>query len=335
MFVSSLGEGVERVVGSLAYFMGQADPYFGSYRELQRNALPCLSPDEVPLFSAQQYGQPGFLYEPFTEDTFLGWIQGRRLLSNEPVWVPGQLVEMVYLMHPHEGVIGYSASGGLSCHVDRTNALYHAITELIERDAVNLRWYLGVPPEEILFDRSSDDPRLQALLDDLPGMAGSQRFFQHSVDFRDVPVVTVIQLDPWMRSFSYNAGGGVDLDIDQAIYGALVEFGQSERTVRMSTMTPERAVSISVDRMFGVDPDISLEQMTLYVQAIGYYGHRANQAKMSWYLTDNPTVPLSDLAKVERGAAWPAPKKRSPTPSGSSRATACSGSRPTGRSNQT
>lgn len=297
MFVSTLGEGVERVLGSLAFLLGRADPVFGSCRQLTDAGMRCLSPAELPLFSEQQYSTPGFLYEPYVEDTFLGWIEGERLLSGERVWVPAQLVEMVYLLHPAEGYIGYSASGGLSCHVSREQAIYHGVVELMERDAVNLRWYLSIPPQEITFDRNSDDPRLQALLDDLVGIPGGQRWLQHSIDIPEVPVVTVVEIDPWMRKFAYNAGGGADIDIDAAIYSALAEFGQSERTVKMSAMSPERAVSMSVARMFDIEPDATADDLTLYVQAIGYYGHRSNQHKLDWYLSDNEPVALSELAK--------------------------------------
>lgn len=301
MFVSTLGEGVERVLGSLAFLLGRADPVFGTYEQLTATGMRCLSPAEVPLFSDEQYGQPGFMYEPFTGETFLGWIEGHRLLTGEPVWVPAQLVEMVYLLHPAEGFIGYSASGGLSCHVSRENALYHGITELMERDAVNLRWYLSIPPQEIEIDRISHEPRLQMLLDDMVGMPNQLRWLQHSIDIVEVPVVTVIEIDPWMHRFAYNAGGGADIDIDSAIYSALVEFGQSERTVKMSAMTPKRAVSESVARMFDIDADATADKLTLYVQAIGYYGHRSNQAKLDWYLNENEPVCLSSLATGPKG----------------------------------
>jgi ribosomal protein S12 methylthiotransferase accessory factor len=301
MFVSTLGEGVERVLGSLAFLMGRADPTFGTWRELTEAGLRCLAPAEVPLFAEAQYAQPGFMYEPYREDTWLAWIQGKRLLSGEPIWVPAQLVNMVHLLHPAEGFIGYAASGGLSCHVSREEALLHGITELMERDAVNLRWYLSIAPEEIVLDRPSHDPRLQALIDDLGGMPGERHWLHHSIDIPEVPVVTVIEIAPWMRRFAYNAGGGVDIDVDGAMLGALTEFGQSERTIRMSAMTPDRAVSESVYRMFDIADDACADDLTLYVQAIGFYGHRSNRDKLDWYLHGNPKLGMSELPSGPSG----------------------------------
>src|SRR5437870_4076150 len=59
---------------------------------------------------------------------------------------------------------------------------------------------------------------------------------------------------------------------------------------------------MSVERMFAIDPDATAAEPSLYVQAIGYYGHRANQPKLEWYLRDNATVRLSELPKDPPGS---------------------------------
>jgi ribosomal protein S12 methylthiotransferase accessory factor len=295
MLVSSVGEGVERVVGSLALMMGNADQVFGTFKDMGARGLRCLSPEELPLFAAEQYADPEFFFEPYTEDSPLTWIEGERLLSGERVWLPAQLVEMLHLMHPDETAIGYSASGGLSCHVDRPHALFHGITELFERDAVNLRWYCGIQPEEIIIDRPPRSFQVRRLVEALEAFPDPVRHFQHSLDFPEVPVITTIQIASWVRSYAYSAGGGVDIDTERALQKAVTEFGQTERTLRMAILAPRRRVSAAVDQMFAIEPDAAMDKMSTFVQVIGYYGHRANHAKLDWYINGNPQVPLSEL----------------------------------------
>jgi ribosomal protein S12 methylthiotransferase accessory factor len=303
MFASSLGEAVERVVGSLAIHLGRADQILGTARDLERQGMRPLLPEEMPLFSAEQYATPGFLYAPFTEDTRLSWMEGRRLRSGEAVWVPAQLVEMLHVFHPEEAMIGYSVSGGLSCHVSEEDALFHGITEVIERDQVNLCWYSRITPSQLVVDREPDDPRLRVLLEDVAALPGDVRFYSHSVDFPEVPVVTAVQMDDWLKRLAWNGGGGVGIDGEAALYGAISEFCQAERTMRMSVLAPERSVSEAVAAMFDIAEHADAEQMTLFFQAIGYYGHRVNQHKLDWYIRDNPTAGLSELPLCRPGTA--------------------------------
>jgi ribosomal protein S12 methylthiotransferase accessory factor len=295
MFASSLGEAIERVVGSLAIYLGKSDQILGTARDLQAQSMRTLTPEEMPLFSAEQYATPGFLYAPFTDDTRLSWVEGRRMRSGESIWVPAQLVEMLHVFHPDEAVIGYSVSGGLSCHISEDDALFHGLTEVIERDQVNLCWYCRIPPAELVVDSMPDDPRLRTLLEDVAALPGDVRFYSHSIDFPEVPVVTAVQMDDWLKRLAWNAGGGVGIDGEAALYGAISEFCQAERTMRMSVLAPERSVSQAVASMFDIAEDADASQMTLFFQAIGFYGHAVNRPKLDWYIHGNPTVSLSEL----------------------------------------
>jgi ribosomal protein S12 methylthiotransferase accessory factor len=294
-WLSTLGEGVERALGALVNLYGP-DQLYGTRRELIERGFACLAPQDCPLFADEQYDDAAFYYQRFTDDSVLTWLPGHRLRSAEPILVPAQLIDLLHLGPPNEAQIGYGHSGGLSCHIDREHALFHGITELFERDAVNLRWYCGIPPEEIDLD-VINRPDLRRLAHDLDRQPGRMRYLQHALDIPEIPVVTTVRYDDWLNSFAYTAGGGVDTDIEVAIVKALTEFGQSERTIKLALMSPERAVSRAVDEMFGIAPDSRLELLTLFVQVIGYYGHRANRSKFDWYLNENPVRPLSELPR--------------------------------------
>jgi ribosomal protein S12 methylthiotransferase accessory factor len=298
MFVSSLGETVERVLGSLHYFGTIDEHVYGTYRELTARGLRCLSPTEMPLFSPEQHAEPGFLFEPFTEDSMLGWIEGQRLLSGEKIWVPGQLVELVYSRRADEAIIGYAVSGGLSSHVSREQALFHGITELIERDAVNLRWYCGLAPERVVLDRPLERPELMKLLRNASDLPGEVVMYNHAVDIPEVPVITAIEVDPWLNRYSYYSGGGADTDIEVALTKALTEFGQSERMIRMSLTAPDSSFARTVSRQFEMGADDDVSKIDLFFKVVSFYGYKANVGRLDWYLKGGGEVALSDLPVV-------------------------------------
>jgi YcaO-like protein with predicted kinase domain len=81
----------------------------------------------------------------FTSQRPIPWILGRDLLSDEPVWVPFELV------HANATIPAVPGSGcflpstnGLASGNNLTEAILHAVYEVIERDAMTL-WELATP----------------------------------------------------------------------------------------------------------------------------------------------------------------------------------------------
>lgn len=192
-------------------------------------------------------------------------------------------------------MIGYSVSGGLSNHIDKTHALFHGITEVIERDAVNVHWYANIPPARIVIDRPIKSLALQRILDHVESMPGEITLYYHMIDMPEVPVITAIQQADWLMQYSYYAGGGADNDTEAALLKALNEFAQSERTIKVAQFAPERMFATGAGRIFDMDPDDPIENITLFFKVISYYGHSKNLRKLDWYLNDGPEMPLSEL----------------------------------------
>lgn len=73
------------------------------------------------------------------DDLAMLWIEGRDLLSAEPVWLPYELVSTNYTlpMPPGSGCFGANTNG-LAAGNSLAEAIVHAICELIERDATTL-----------------------------------------------------------------------------------------------------------------------------------------------------------------------------------------------------
>src|SRR5262249_1842681 len=178
-FTSTLGELIERVWGSLYFLEKSHESIYGTYRALTEQGYRCLGPQDLPLFAPEQFDDPDMLFDRFTEDSYLGWIEGKRMFSGEKVWLPAQLILLYYQIMRDEAVIGFSTTGGLATHISEREALYHGIVELFERDAVNVSWYARMPPAAIELDRPLRNAALRNLLGTAQGLAGSMTFYAH------------------------------------------------------------------------------------------------------------------------------------------------------------
>lgn len=305
-YVSSMGEGVERVLGSLAFLDWGDSIRFGSYDELTTQGLRCLAPEEAPIFAAHQYADPHFPFDRWEHDTPLGWIPGQRLYSGEEILVPAQLVLFVYYRMPEEPRIGLAPSGGLSSHINRDKALLHAVLELIERDAVNLRWHCKIPLDRIRVDTTPRDPQLRSALEHLDDLIGQPTFYVQNLDFPTVPVLTAIQFDEWLTRQAYNAGGGVGTTLDLALRSALAEYCQSERSIRICQLARNWRFVESFTSLFGIEEDATAKDFARYIQAITYYGYPRQREATRWFFEDGDEVCLSELyAQVDKGGDDP------------------------------
>ena len=301
-FISAMGEAVERGVGMLEFF--HLDSIRGTFEQLTRQGYHCLSPNEMPLFSADQYEQPHFMYRPFGENTVLTWILGRRLLSHQEIWVPAQLVALYFNPHPDEEKIGYSTSGGLTCHVSYERAVLHGVCELIERDAINLCWYLDIPPKHVQITKVPSNGTLNATWEAMRELPKDFYVLYHSLDMPEIPVITVITIDSWFNRLSFNAGGGAAIDGQEALLKALNEYGQSEASTRMALFAPRRPMGTNVRLMCDADPNASKEAINQFIQAVGYYGYPQNHDKLTSYLRDGADIALTALPNVS--GSWSA-----------------------------
>ena len=295
-FASTLGELVERVLGCLQGLAAAAgSSRFGTCRDLRSDGLACTGPDVVSLFAPEQYEDRARLFDPFTDDSVLRWIEGRRLFSGGPIWVPAQLVLLHYERDPREAVIGYSSSGGLACHGTPREARYRAITELFERDAMNVSWYCRIPPRRIDFDRAPRQHALRRLLHAADGLPTTLRFHMIPLDTPELPTVTVMSIDPWLRRYAYCVGSAADLDADAAVLAALTEYGQSERNLRLAVAAPDWSFARALRQTFDVGPDADPRELDAFFKVLPYYGHANNVEKVRWYAEGMGAVRLSEL----------------------------------------
>ena len=195
---------------------------------------------------------------PPRSDRPFAWIQGDDLLQDQPCWVPLESVSTNYV-GPANGRSASSfvqSSNGLAGGNEMLEAICHALTELIERDAVH---YAGDAMRRFDTGRridieSIDHPGCCAVLDKLARAGVAVAAFDLSSDL-GVPVYgcSIVDADDtvsWRALPPFN-GYGCHLDPGIAMLRALTEAVQSRLTYISGTRDD---IALSQYRM-GVNPN--------------------------------------------------------------------------------
>jgi ribosomal protein S12 methylthiotransferase accessory factor len=109
---------------------------------------PPVEPGRWVLFHPQQYAQPGFPFQPFTDESLCRWVCFREAGSGAPWWVPE---DMAFLDGPagHAHALAPSISTGLSSgRAAGGEVLLRGLEEVLERDALTGAWMQSYPLEE-------------------------------------------------------------------------------------------------------------------------------------------------------------------------------------------
>jgi len=130
---------------------------FASFEEL-RWTHPVVDVDRLPRLSTGS----------FNPNSPILWIEGQDLLNGGPKWVPFEMVHLNFTvpMAPGHGAF-LAGSNGLASGNHKVEAISHAVTELVERDATTL-WRLQDPASQAAtrIDLDSiDDPVCRSLID--------------------------------------------------------------------------------------------------------------------------------------------------------------------------
>lgn len=133
---AALGEVAERYSAS---WLPEGLP-LATAREL---GPPAVDPAGFALFHPRQHARAGFPFKAFTAETRVRWAPALALPSNEPAYVPAQLVYLRWRSPEDAGeeAIAYSTSNGTACAATFEEAVLSGLLELIERDAFMLTWY--------------------------------------------------------------------------------------------------------------------------------------------------------------------------------------------------
>jgi ribosomal protein S12 methylthiotransferase accessory factor len=195
-------------------------------------------------------------------------------------------VLLYYKHHPDEARIGYPTTGGLAFHPQPRQALLHSLLEVIERDAVNTRWYGQVPPRRVIVD--------------LPALASEAGFgwptrwstpdipeveiYLNDTDL-PVPVFTALAVDRSRTRRALLGGGGADLVRLRALLQALFELGQTRTSLKYYQSIGLKSIRA----------DSTVSEMTDFFDSAIYYGYAENLHHLDWYRETSETIDWTDV----------------------------------------
>lgn len=156
-------EGLERYCGMFA--RGKRTVINESYRNLSDRAL---NPFDVGVYSAEQYAQPDFPFQPFDPNRPISWVWGYSLLQERPILVPEQLA--YYNMGGGRSFVNEGSNG---CALGGTleEAILYGILEVVERDSLLMTWYARMPVPR-LDPFSADNKELELMVHRVQAVAG-------------------------------------------------------------------------------------------------------------------------------------------------------------------
>lgn len=191
-----------------------------STKELADRHILHVSPGALPLPKA---GAPGFSH--FDEGVPLSWVPAWCLLDRAPILVPRTLTHLLEVADTRQLFIDNRPNGSASGNT-LTEAILHAIYELIERDAFCLFAYHALPAREI--EPADLSPKSAAVYAQFAEAGIEIRLRDYTSDL-GVPVFHACAFDPkggtW-RGPVHAFGGGCHLDARIAAERALFELVQ-------------------------------------------------------------------------------------------------------------
>lgn len=227
--LSAIMEAIERVCGESI-----PDPdkriLRAPFAELRKCAVPVVNPEALGLPFDTNY----------TPDRVIRWTLGYDLMRDEHLWVPVDFV----VTPAEEGVCSGVETNGLASGNTITEAVVHALYELIERDALALDLFCE------LYAEATDPQAAQVRIIDPAGLPKDTRLWIDQLIDKDiqvvvqdlsgdlrVPVFGVCLIDPWFPGNEGSpmlfGGYGCDLSPRRAVFRAVTEAVQSHSIISL------------------------------------------------------------------------------------------------------
>lgn len=140
---AALGEAMERYCEALL----PGTLRRASFRQLTRQGVVAVAPEELRFYSRAQYAEPGFPFTPFTDDLAVLWVPALELGTGAPVMLPASFVFSDYFTGPtaREPVTNFPSNAGCATAPTLEASRRTALEEVIERHAVQTAWLSGAP----------------------------------------------------------------------------------------------------------------------------------------------------------------------------------------------
>ncbi len=228
--LSALGESVERYGAGC---WDSSEIVYARRGELDGEAL---DPRRLVLYRPDQI--EGLPYVPYREESVLGWVPARSLVSGRRVFVPALAVFLGYeIRSPHEYLFPVT-SNGLAAGPTLRDAVLAAACEVIERDALMIAWLNQLPGERLEPQSHRDRDVLELC----------EAYARRGVDLElyrlptDHPCQVCMALGVQVAEGDGPAvvvGLGADLDLHLAARKALLEVAQIRPPLRRRLRQPD------------------------------------------------------------------------------------------------
>ncbi len=168
-----LGEGVERyaLFTSFLYFKDNIE-YF-TYNELSKKHPNMVIPWEyIHIYHTDDYNvlSKETLLKDITKDDNIGWILCPSLFYvDKSYYIPAQMMFIGYRANEDKNEKWFTPgfSKGTAAHTNVKKALIGALGEIIESDALMLKWYSDIEAYEVIIDDYDLDKLVKYIMDGL------------------------------------------------------------------------------------------------------------------------------------------------------------------------
>lgn len=217
--IRASGECIERYASSL---YSDEQFFYGSQQELKRHSQEVVPIDVLYPFSREQHSSDSFPYSEVHPDTPIFWVDACQR-SGVPIWVPASSVYVPYRFK--EGVEPFThmpISTGLAAGRDMAWCIEKGFAEIVERDALMIRWKAMLSPALINLESCLGlDPSVDMLLGSVAHLDADWYINLLTTDI-EVPVISAALVNKFGRPLT-SFGISADIDPVSALKGALQE----------------------------------------------------------------------------------------------------------------
>lgn len=190
------------------------------YHSLIREGNDVINPQ---LFIMNQNVDPEFAY---SDDKSYFWTVCHRLDTNQPVYLPEQIVYYDNQLLRGEKRFIYETSNGTALGSTMNEAILFGLFELIERDHFLVHWYTKKLPK-LIDQESIHDPNIHLMLKQLNHRGYKVFLFDITLDLQ-IPAVWVFAVNEKKEAnLKYYTAAGCHYHAEKAIFSGLVEVASS------------------------------------------------------------------------------------------------------------
>ena len=200
-----------------------------------------IDPAALGSYTAAQYTDPAFPFEPIDPASDHHWVRGTSLDSGQPIWMPALPTFYSAGSFPNERWIQVTSSG-LAAGFGWEDAAVRATLELVERHTCMATWVRRLPARKLEWRVPGEDMR--AVLEFMRSLGASVEFYLLHAGI-DVPTVLCLALGDGQRWPAVTASAAADPSIGTALRRALLEQGLTGPSLRESMLLGEAAAVAS------------------------------------------------------------------------------------------